>query len=56
MWSFGERAQHIGLDRPLRCDDQILAYPGRGKTNDAFSGVSPDCLSMMGRCTCACMC
>lgn len=46
---------HSDLDPPARPGDQYLAYPGRNKHNDAFSGVSPQCLSM-GASSCACMC
>lgn len=47
---------HAGRPGPGRHPgDQNLAYPGRNKCNDAFSGVFPHCLSM-GASTCACMC
>ena len=42
-------------DTGIHPGDQCLAYPGRNKINDAFSGVSPHRLSM-GASTCACMC
>jgi hypothetical protein len=47
---------HSGRPGPgISPGDQDLAYPGRNKINDAFTGVSPDCLSM-GVFPCACMC
>lgn len=55
MW-FHVNAVHPGVPGSgLNPGDQCRAYPGRNKLNDAFTGVSPDCLSM-GAFACACMC
>jgi hypothetical protein len=57
MWSRGRNTQYRSESPGLIARDHCLAYPGRGKTNDSFTGVSPDCLSTgMGTLTCACMC
>jgi hypothetical protein len=57
MWFRGRYIQHRSESPGLIARDHCLAYPGRGKTNDSFTGVSPDCLSTgMGTLTCACMC